>query len=74
MGIEANANPFAGISHDHPGGRVTDREDAILGCEPLVANLCSESFSHLLRKEDHLLLPAALRRPEVRDGTRHIEI
>ena len=64
MGTETNANPFAGVPHDHPGSRVTYREDAILGCDPLVANVCFEAFRHLLGNEDHFFLPAAFRLPE----------
>ena len=64
MGAEPNANPFAGVSHDVPGGRVTDREDAILGCDPLVPNVLLESLRHLLGNEDHFFLPAAFRRSQ----------
>jgi hypothetical protein len=64
MGTEPNANPFAGISHDHPGGRVADRKDAILGWNRLVSNVLLESLRHLLGNEDHLFLAAAFRRPQ----------
>jgi len=72
MGTETNANPFAGVFHDHPGGRVTDREDAILGCDSLVANECFEALRHLLGNEDHLFLPAALRLPEDQPPVLHV--
>jgi hypothetical protein len=64
MGTETNANPFPGVPHDHPGGRVTDREDAILGCDPRFANVCFESLRHLLGNENHLFLPSAFRLSE----------